>query len=69
MGADLKEIGVPAELRHLAQDGLSVSRPEPGVDDERRLVADNDADVRHAADVEVRYRVNMFRQLDGFVKR
>ena len=36
-----------------AQHGLAVAPPEPGIDHQRGAGADDDADVRHEADVAV----------------
>ena len=60
-------LGVPAHLLHLADDRLAVARAHAGVDDERRLAADDDADVRDAADVEIGNRPDVLGELDGRV--
>src|SRR6266542_195609 len=56
-------VGVHAHLLHLADDCVAVPRTQPGVDHERRLAADDDADVRDEADVEIRNCPDMLGEL------
>ena len=50
---DDEDVGVLAHLLHLADNRLATARSHAGIDDQRRLAADDDADVRDATDVEV----------------
>ena len=56
-------VGVRADLLHLADDRLAVPAAQPRVDHERRLAADDDADVGHEADVEIGDRPDMLGEL------
>ena len=59
------ELAVLADLGDLAQHRFAVAPPEAGIDDQRRAVADDDADVRDEADVAVGNDVGVLGQLDG----
>ena len=53
------QLGVPADLGHLAHHRRAVAGAEAGVDHERRPRADDDADVRHQRHAVVRDRVDV----------
>ena len=61
------EIGVLADLGEFAHHGLPVSRPHPGVHDQRRSTPDDDADVGHEIHALVRDYVDVFGHFDRFV--
>src|SRR6185436_603529 len=54
-------------LLHLADNRFAVSRTKSGVHDQGRLAADDDADVRDQADIEVGDGPHVIGELDGGV--
>ena len=61
------DLRIAAHLLHLADDGFAVARTESGVHHQRGPAADDDADVGNEADVEIRNRPHVIRELDGGV--